>query len=153
MFDTIIEEYEDMSFSDMNLKEATMLLKRFQNQQEYWKCEKEIAFNRTQPQATNIESERVNGGVITNKNDVYLIKCEKIIRKIKVLEKRINNLKNYIDREISIIEGYDPMDAKIIKLRYKEGKKWDIIAEATNYSVSQVKRKYYKYLDDKMIRK
>ena len=146
MFDTIIEQYEDMSFKDIDLGEAKRLLNQFENQLEYWENEKEIAFNETQPKATSIESEKVQGGLPSNKNDIYIIKLEKIQIKINVLRRRINNLNKYIDKEINIIKGYDPIQAKIIILRDKHHLQWDAIHEATGYSVRQAKRKYYEHL-------
>ena len=146
MFDTIIEQYENMSFKDMDLGEAKSLLKRFKNQLEYWENEKEIAFNETQPKATNLEEERVQGGVPSNKNITYMVRIEKIDKKIDVLQRRINNLKSYIDKEIEIINSYDPIQAKIIILRDKNHYKWEIVSRLTGYSISQAKRKYYEHL-------
>lgn len=149
MFDTIIEQYEDMGFKDMDLREAKKLLKRFENQLEYWKNEKEIAFNMTQPKATTFDTERVVGGTPSNQNDTYLIKLEKIDRKINVLQKRIKNLMLYIENEMKIIGEYEPIEAKIIMLREEKHLKWYHIAEATGYSERQAQRIYDKYLDRK----
>lgn len=146
MIDTIIEQYENMNFKDMDLREAKRLKKQFENQLEYWNEERELAFNETQPKASDIGNEHVSGGTPTNKNEVYVIKLEKIDKKINVLKRRINNLSKYISNEIEIIKKYDPPQAKIIILRDEYHKKWDDIAEATNYSVSQAKRKYYEHL-------
>lgn len=149
MFDTIIEQYEDMGFKDLDLREAKKLLKRFENQLEYWKNEKEIAFSMTQPKATSMDTEKVKSGLAPNQNDVYLIKLEKIERKIIVLQKRIKNLILYIENEMKIIGEYEPLEAKIIMLRDEKHLKWYEIAEATGYSDRQAQRIYDKYLDRK----
>lgn len=146
MFDTIIEQYEDMTFKDIDLGEAKRLLNQFENQLEYWENEKEIAFNETQPKATSINSDKVQGGLRPNTNDIYLIKLEKIQVKINVLQRRINNLNKYIDKEINTIKEYDPIQAKIIILRDQYHLQWDKIHEATGYSVRQAQRKYYEHL-------
>ena len=149
MFDTIIEQYEDMGFKDLDLREAKKLLKRFENQLEYWKNEREIAFSITQPKAASLDTEKVKGGLAPNQNDIYLIKLEKIERKIGVLQKRIRNLISYIENEMKIIGEYEPIEAKIIMLREEKRFKWYQIAEATNYSERQCQRIYDKYLDRK----
>ena len=149
MFDTIIEQYENMTFKDMDLREAKKLLKRFENQLEYWKSERDIAFNETQPKATNLESERTQGGLVVNKNDLYMIKLENIDRKINVLKKRIKNLMQYIENEMKIIGEYEPIEAKVINLREENHLKWQDVATATGYSERQCQRIYDKYLDRK----
>ena len=132
------EEYEEIT-----LKEAMKSLSRLEHQLEYWESEREIIFEETQPGATDYERERTSGGITPNKNDTYIIKLEKIDKKINILKKRINNLKNYIDKEMNEL---DPTEAKIIILRDKRHLKWEDIATMTNYSLRQVQRKYYKHI-------
>ena len=145
MFDTIIEPYENMTFKDMDIREAKRLLKRFENQLEYWKNEREIAFEETQPSAANLDKEKVSGGIAPNTNDIYVIKLEKIDAKIAVLNKRIRNLILYIENEMKVIGEYDPIEAKIIMLRDERHMKWCLIAEAVNYSERHCRRIYDKY--------
>jgi hypothetical protein len=57
---------------------------------------------------------------------------------------------NWINREIDILKEYDPVKAKVIKLRQDSNMTWEKIAEATCYSKKQCYNIYNKYTKERL---
>lgn len=116
--DKIIEPYEDMQFKDLSLKEADILLKRLENQLEYWQNERQIAIENAEGiGAVVYDKEKTTGG----KTPDGMVSVDRAVDvydpKIKVLKRRIENLMAYIDKEMSILGEEDETTKKIIELR------------------------------------
>ena len=77
----------------------------------------------------------------------YVCKCEdeEIDWWIEKLNIYIIALNNYVEAELKRIGEYEPLKAKIIKLREEKGMKWDDIAEATHYCRRQCINIYKNY--------
>ena len=77
----------------------------------------------------------------------YVYKCENedIEWWIEKLNIYIIALNNYVEAELKRIGEYEPLKAKIIKLREEKGMKWDDIAEATHYCRRQCINIYKNY--------
>lgn len=144
----MIKETSDYNIS--NLRDAKKLLQQLENQLEYWQWEKKLLLENAEGvTATNYDKERVSGGTIIDSN-VSIDRVIDIIEpKIKLLKSRIKNLMEYIEKELKIIGEYDPIEAKIIRLRTEHNMKWIDIAEAVNYSERHCQRIYDKYCDRK----
>ena len=153
--DNAIEPYEDIQFKDLTLKEADILLKRLENQLEYWQNERQIALERAEGiGAVDYDKERINGG----KAPDGMSSIDKIVDvyepKIKLLKRRIENLMKYIDKEMSILGEEDATTKKIIELRddmeyikSHNGHKrpWWQIAQQVYLSERQTQRRYDRY--------
>ncbi len=65
-----------------------------------------------------------------------LVKIENWQRKID--EAKVNAMSIKVDIETKITEMTDPNEQKVLRMRYIEGKKWNVIAEEMKYSWRQV---------------
>ena len=153
--DEIIEPYENMQFEDLSLKEADILLKKLENQLEYWQNERQITLESAEGiGAVRYDKEIVSGG----KPQGSMSLVDKVIDvydpKIKRLKKRIENLMRYIDKEMAILGEEDATTKKIIDLRddkeyirtHKGHKRtWWQIAQQVYLSDRQCQRRYDRY--------
>lgn len=144
----MIKETSDYNIS--NLRDAKRLLQQLENQLEYWQWEKKLLLESAEGTgATNYDKERVSGGTKIDSNSSIDRVIDVIEPKIKLLKSRIKNLMEYIETELKIIGEYDPIEAKIIRLRTENNMKWIDIAEAVSYSERHCQRIYDKYCDRK----
>ncbi len=131
----------------MTLSEAKKELERLDNNLEYQLRQKEILFQKTQPQAVNTAKESVQGGKREDKylNYVETLEEQEINEKIDKLYAHRNNLERWINTELKIIGEYEPLEKEIITLREVNHLKWEIIAIRVGYSERQCRRIYSKY--------
>lgn len=135
----------------MTIREAEIKLKSKQNELDYWIEQKNIALESVGIKAISYNSERVEGGTRVDKFKHLDNSIDNIDPIINKLNKEIINLENYIDNQLKLIGEYEPLKAKIIKLREEYHMKWDDIAEATHYSTPHCKRVYKDYLNKRYI--
>lgn len=134
----------------MTLKEANIKIKQLDNDILYLDQKKELEFQKTQPGASKSDKEIVDGIQFIDKNINYVIAAEEITRTISIKRKEKENLENWVNRELKTIGEYEPLKAKIIKLRDEKGYTWESIAEATNYSRIQCIRIYKEYSEERL---
>lgn len=104
--------------------------------------EQERLFTKTQPNAIRYDKEHVMGGMIDNSLEEYIIAKDKkkIDERLKVAEKLLQNREKLLKiKERELRESRDKID-KIYVCKYLEGMHPDKIANALNYSKSQVYR-------------
>ena len=106
----------------MTLKEANYELKKLDNDYNYWLNEKEHLKCLIYPKAIDIRSERVDGGKREDRLLKYaeLLDDKKIDETLEYIDRRRNNLMNWLDNELKIMEKYEPLKRKIIRLREEE---------------------------------
>ena len=137
------------------LQEMNMELARIDNEIEYLVNEKQVRFERTQPQAVNTEKDFVMGGTTTDKNLEYAISTEEIDKRLNVLYRRRKNIQHWITQELKIFEQYNELEQRIryfkedirVEDKYKErirGLTWEEIAREVCYSRDYVKKVYGK---------
>lgn len=118
------------------IKEANNEINRLTNLLNLYIDRKNLLFNDTQPKVADSNAERVDGSMTREEKFFkYVYKCEneEIDWWIEKLNIYIIALNNYVEAELKRIGEYEPLKAKIIKLREEKGMKWDDIAEATHY--------------------
>lgn len=128
---------------EYTISEANNEIERATNLLNMWIDKKNNIFNETQPKSADIESERVDGSMTrVEKFFKYVYKCEKenIDWWIDRLNEYIIALTKYVESELKRIGEYEPLKAKIIRLREERHMKIKDIAEATHYSERQIKR-------------
>lgn len=153
--DETIKPYEDIRFKDLSLKEADILLKRLENQLEYWQNERQTAIEQAEGVGAVKYDKEVTSGGKTPDNMALVDKAIDVYDpKIKLLKKRIENLMRYIDKEMAILGEEDETTKKIIELRddkeyMKENKghkrPWWQIAQQVYLSERQTQRRYDRY--------
>lgn len=128
----------------MTLKEAREENKHLESELERILDKKELLWVKTQPTAIKYDKEAVMGGTRENKYETYLISVEEqqLDNEICRLQDEIAINERYIERELKIIDEYDPLIRKIIKLREEEGTIWERIGLSVGYSPSHCKRLY-----------
>lgn len=125
------------------IKEANNEINRLTNLLNLYIDRKNLLFNDTQPKVADSNAERVDGSMTREEKFFkYVYKCEneEIDWWIEKLNIYIIALSNYVEKELKRIGEYEPLKAKIIKLREEKGMKIRDIAEATHYSERQVIR-------------
>ena len=137
---------------DMTIKEANDKIKHLENLRKLKEAERDLVFERTQPKAVNTTKTIVQGGTREDKYINYMIELEdfryqKLCDDIILLEKETNSLSDYVENELKIIGEYEPLKAKIIKLRH-DGKTWEQLFDLIQgqYSISQCRRIYKSYI-------
>lgn len=131
---------------NMTIAEINKKIKDLNNDLDLYLTIKAKEFEKTQPKAVDITNERVDGGVTIDKNLSYVITLEELNIKIDNIQDKISYLTKYVENRLKIIGEYEPLKKKIIELRENHKMKWENIAEATNYSESQVRKIYKKYI-------
>lgn len=134
----------------MTIKEANIQIKQIDNDIESLEQKKELEFIKTQPGAVKTDKEIVDGIQIADKNFNYVVKKDEITKQLNIKLKEKEDLEHWIERELRIIGEYEPLKAKIIKLREQTNLTWDKISEATGYSRRQVIRIYKKYSEQRL---
>ena len=135
----------------VDLKSANIRVKQLENLLEMYIEEKNKAFNKMQPKSVNLNCELVDGGIREDKYINYLIKVDQLTNIITEINEVIFLLRKYIEKELTILGEYEPLERKIMELRDKENKKWKDIAEATYFSERHCQRIYDKYSKRKII--
>lgn len=128
----------------MTIKEANYELKRLENEYNYWLNEKEQIKSLVVPKSTDIRLERVDGGKREDKLVKYaeLLDDKKIDETLEYIDKKRTNLMNWLDQELKIMEQYEPLKRKIIRLREEEHLSYEKIGRAVGYSTRHVIRIY-----------
>jgi hypothetical protein len=129
----------------MTIREINNRIAMLENALEFWLDKKIKAFERTQPKTSDLSKEPVKGGMVENKSDTYLIKCEELDIKINELQDDIFCLMRYVEKELERIGAYDPLMKKIIELKENTDMTWEKIGEYVHYSERQCRRIYSKY--------
>lgn len=131
----------------MTLTEVKEQLERLDNELEYKLKEKEILFQKTQPQAVDTTKENVEGGTRSDKylNYVETLEEKNINVEIDKLYQRRRNLENWLNNELKILGKYKPFEREIITLREENHLKWRAISIRVGYSERQCQRIYDKY--------
>lgn len=130
------------------IKEANNEINRLTNLLNLYIDRKNLLFNDTQPKVADPNTDRVDGNMTREEKFFkYVYKCEdeQIDWWIEKLNIYIIALNNYVEAELKRIGEYEPLKAKIIKLREEKGMKWDDIAEATHYCRRQCINIYKNY--------
>ena len=135
----------------MTIKEANIQIKQIDNDIERLEAKKELEFIKTQPGAVKTDKEIVDGIQVVDKNFNYVVKVDEITRELNIKLKEKESLENWVQKELKIIGEYEPLKAKIIKLREEAGLTWDKIAEATGYSRRQCINIYRNYTDHRLV--
>lgn len=136
---------EEIKFT---IKEANNEINRLTNLLNLYIDRKNLLFNDTQPKVADSNAERVDGSMTREEKFFkYVYKCEneEIDWWIEKLNIYIIALNNYVESELKRIGEYEPLKAKIIKLREEKGMKWNDIAEATHYCRRQCINIYKNY--------
>lgn len=128
----------------MTIKEANYELKKLDNEYNYWLNEKEQLKSLVYPKATDIRLEKVDGGKREDRLVKYaeLLDDKKIDETLAYIEKRRNNLMNWLDNELRIMEEYEPLKRKIIRLKEEHNLSYEKIGLAVGYSTRHVIRIY-----------
>lgn len=128
----------------MTIKEVNYELKRLDNEYNYWLNEKEQLKSLVYPRSTDIRLEKVDGGKREDVLSKYteLLDDKKIDETLEYIDRRRNNLMNWIDNELKIMEKYEPLKRKIIRLREEEKLSYEQIGRIVGYSERHVIRIY-----------
>lgn len=128
----------------MTIKEANYELKKLDNDYNYWLNEKEHLKCLIYPKAIDIRSEKVDGGKREDRLLKYaeLLDDKKIDETLEYIDRRRNNLMNWLDNELKIMEKYEPLKRKIIRLREEEKLSYEKIGAIVGYSERHVIRIY-----------
>jgi len=145
----------ELQVIDITIREANDKIKHLENSKKLKEDERDLVFEKTQPKASNITSERVQGGTArVDKFARYAIECEdpkylELCQEIEWLQREIYMYATYVENELKRIGEYEPLKAKIIELKDKLGLTWEQVAEAIGnlYSISQCRRIYKQYLE------
>lgn len=128
----------------MTIREANYELMKLDNEYNYWLNEKEQIKSLVVPKSTDIRLERVDGGKREDKLVKYaeLLDEKKIDETLDYIDKKRTNLMNWLDQELKIMEQYEPLKRKIIRLREEEHLSYEKIGRAVGYSTRHVIRIY-----------
>ncbi len=133
---------------ELTIKDANSEIERVTNLLNLYIDKKNILFNDTQPKSINTDNELVDGSTPREEKFYkYVYKCEErdIDWWIDKLNDYLISLNKYVESELKRIGEYEPLRAKIIKLREEKNMKWDDIAQSTHYCKRQVIRIYQDY--------
>lgn len=128
----------------MTIREANYELMKLDNEYNYWLNEKEQIKSLVVPKSTDIRLERVDGGKREDRLVKYveLLDEKKIDETLDYIDKKRINLMNWLDQELKIMEQYEPLKRKIIRLREEEHLSYEKIGIAVGYSTRHVIRIY-----------
>ncbi len=139
----------------MTIKEANYELRRLDNEYNYWLGEKEQLKSLVYPKATDIRLEKVDGGKREDRLIKYaeLLDDKKIDETLAYIQRRKENLLNWLENELKIMLKYGEIESVIIQLK-EEGKlingvykslTWDEISSEVHWSKSFCRNVYRKY--------
>lgn len=139
----------------MTIKEANYELKKLDNEYNYWLNEKEQLKSLVYPKATDIRLEKVDGGKREDRLIKYaeLLDDKKIDETLEYIQRRKENLLNWLENELKIMLKYGEIESVIIQLK-EEGKlingryeslTWDEISKEVRWSKSFCRNVYRKY--------
>lgn len=128
----------------MTIREANNELMKLDNEYNYWLNEKERIKSLVVPKSTDIRPEKVDGGKREDRLVKYieLLDDKKIDETLDYIDKKRTNLMNWLDQELKIMEQYEPLKRKIIRLREEEHLSYEKIGIAVGYSTRHVIRIY-----------
>lgn len=128
----------------MTIREANYELMKLDNEYNYWLNEKERIKSLVVPKSTDIRLEKVDGGKREDRLVKYaeLLDEKKIDETLDYIDKKRTNLMNWLDQELKIMEQYEPLKRKIIRLREEEHLSYEKIGIAVGYSTRHVIRIY-----------
>ena len=128
----------------MTIREANYELMKLDNEYNYWLNEKERIKSLVIPKSTDIRPEKVDGGKREDRLVKYieLLDDKKIDETLDYIDKKRTNLMNWLDQELKIMEQYEPLKRKIIRLREEEHLSYEKIGIAVGYSTRHVIRIY-----------
>lgn len=128
----------------MTIREANCELMKLDNEYNYWLNEKERIKSLVIPKSTDIRPEKVDGGKREDRLVKYieLLDDKKIDETLDYIDKKRTNLMNWLDQELKIMEQYEPLKRKIIRLREEEHLSYEKIGVAVGYSTRHVIRIY-----------
>lgn len=128
----------------MTIREANYELMKLDNEYNYWLNEKEQIKCLVVPKSTDIRPEKVDGGKREDRLVKYieLLEDKKIDETLDYIDKKRTNLMNWLDQELKIMEQYEPLKRKIIRLREEEHLSYEKIGIAVGYSTRHVIRIY-----------
>lgn len=129
----------------MTIREANNKLDKLENELNYYIDMKNLAIDIATKKTSSPSSERTDGGTRQDKYKLLDISIDEYDPEIERLNKEIIIIRNYIESELKRIGEYEPLKAKIIKLREEKGMKWDDIAIATHYCRRQCINIYNEY--------
>ena len=144
----------------MTLREANEELERLDNEYNYWLNEKERLSLLVTPKSMDIRPEMVEGGKRVDKLALYveLMDDKKINETLEYIQKKKQNLMNWLDNELSILKKYNEIEQLIVY--YKENviitdkytnkrrnMTWEEIGKEVHYSKDYCRKIYrnYKY--------
>ena len=140
----------------MTLKDANKELEKLENEYNYWLKQKENLLNLVMPKATDIKGEIVDGGKREDRLLKYVeLEDEKQINAtLDYIWKRKNNLMNWIDEELRIMNKYDELEKKIYELRndeeyirvHRKKRPWFKVASTLGYTERHILRIYAKMM-------
>lgn len=128
----------------MTIREANYELMKLDNEYNYWLNEKERIKSLVIPKSTDIRPEKVDGGKREDRLVKYieLLDDKKIDETLDYIDKKRTNLMNWLDQELKIMEQYEPLKRKIIRLREEEHLSYEKIGITVGYSTRHVIRIY-----------
>lgn len=142
----------------MTLKEANKKLEELENDYEYYLNEKEELLSLVLPKATNITSERVDGGTREDKMIKYIETDEekRINDTLDYIDKKKQNLIRWINEELRILNKYGELETLIIQLKENTSVKdkysnkyreltWEEIGKKTGYNKDHCRKIYRLY--------
>lgn len=130
----------------MTIREANIKIKQIDNDIDYLERKKEILLTSgVFPHATTYDRDKVNGGLTKDKYIEYMEKLEDQDKKtlveldiqLDVLYNLRENLENFVENELRIMNEYEPLKRKIIKLRYEDNLTYAQICESIGNSYSE----------------
>ena len=144
----------------MTLKEANEELEKLDNEYNYWLNEKERLSLLVSPKSMDIRPEMVEGGKRVDRLALYVESMDdkKINETLEYIQKKKQNLMNWLDNELSILKKYNEIEQLIVY--YKENimitdkytnkrrnMTWEEIGKEVHYSKDYCRKIYrnYKY--------
>nr|DAU67722.1 MAG TPA: Protein of unknown function (DUF1492) [Caudoviricetes sp.] len=130
----------------MTIREANIKIKQIDNDIDYLERKKEILLTSSIfPHSATYDKDKVDGGISKDKYLEYLEKLENTDKQtlieldiqLDLLYNLKSNLEQFIDNELHILNKYEPLKRKIIKLRYENNLTYAQIAESIGYSYSE----------------
>lgn len=138
----------------MTLREARKKIEKLENEIERLLSEKEILFQKTQPQSVDTTKQNVSGGNTRSEKFLkYVITQEerKLNEDLDLAYAQKSNLENWLETELKILKKYNELEQQVIYYkddyipRAKYESTWWWIAKQVHASESTCRRIYSKY--------